>query len=762
MAKIPQYTSTLSPSGQTQGGLPGMPGTGAEAIGRGLSAVGDTLNRMGVTQRRLDAEAELKAQRLQEDRDKQWALNATTRYQTRLAERQFEEEQAMPPGALYDDGTTYVDRAKTIFEEEELALESEAPTEQAKELFKASAFQISEREYVASLGTQAKEAARFAIDQEVNGSQDDINLLIKRPELLAEVWTRRKETIESLTNIGERTKQAIIEKIGPSYATLQLQKDLNDVKLRVYDPNKIVADIDSGVYEKQMKDLGLSIPPEQLQNYRDKALSLVKTIDDDTKYQLTKEAEDLVTDATLTGKVPPEDTYDRFAVKGESFVSALRDKVDLAAKTAGIRKNIVLDPVGFAKNQLPKLQPKPGEESTKQVAIYDAAVTALQLQQKQLKEDPGAAATEWFNTVSNSTDPGVEKAMLTAIARSSDEPGALPFKITLNTDPMTGELDTRSATAMKVAYLRTQGLSDRQIKVLSKDQAKSIVDNLQKPDILGNQGGYETVRQGLDQLKIAYGPEFFPKVMNELTEQGLPQAYSALMWAEGSVYTNKMIAALQTPVTTYEKNVGLPAAELGALKQTISQEMAPYTNPLRLGAPNGERANFINGVNDLIYKVVMQQKSVDPNTNMVQYTRDIVKELVHNRFTVTDTQTIPKTIQGVKIDSDIVQSRLDAFKGSISIKDISENFASGLPQDVTKQVIAETIKSSGYWVTNSTSSGAYLVIDIAGYTAQPVLGPDGSRIEKMYKDLSSPLYNSSPVKPAAKPATTKPRARITE
>lgn len=740
MAKIPQYISQMGASTQPGATMPRMPGNGSELIGQAFSNLGSTLGNMANNEKRLELEAQVKADRIQADRDKQWAINATTRYQTRLAERQFEEEQNMPPGGLYEDGTTYVDRSKKIFKDEADAIDLEAPNEEASNMFKANAFQISEKEYVSSLGTQAKEAARYAIDQSVNGSQEDVNLLVKRPDLLPEVWARRKEAIDSATNIGARTKQAILEKIGPSYAVLQLQKDLNDVKMRIADPMKIVGDIDSGKYEAQMKALGLTIPPNELQAYRDKALAMVKPLDTENKYLLTKDAENLVTDASLTGKKPADEVYAKFEPNGKSYIAALKDKVELAADTASMNRKILLDPAGFAKEALPKLAPKAGTDSTRQVAIYEAAVTQLQAQQKLLQTDPGAAANDWFRMVSNSTDPGVEKAMLTAIARSAEDPNAGPISLTLNTDPTSGQLDTYSATALKVAYLRTQGLSDKQISILSKEEAKSMVDAMQKPDPLGMQGEYDTVRQGLTQLKAAYGSEYFPKVLNELTKAGLPQAYSALLWADGSVYSNKMVAALQTNVAVYEKATGLPTAELSALKDTIARETSVYTNPVKLGAPTGERTSFVNGINDLIYKVVIQQKSVAPDTDLTKYTKDIVNDVIHNRFHVTDTQTIPKQLQGIKTDPDLIVDRLEGVQRNLKTSDIAQNFLSNLPKEVVKTNLLETIKSSGYWVTNSSSTGAYLAIDVGGYVAQPVIGITGNRIERGYKDISSPLY----------------------
>ena len=777
MAKIPTYQASLSPSTQPgQAYLPRQPGTGAEQVGQALFGVGQNMENLAVQGARLNAQREAEAarqqaeeerkaelsQRIQADQDKSWAVNATTRYQTRVTEREIGEQQNMPAGGIYEDKSTYVDKVKTFTQEELDAISAEAPTTQAGEMFKARAFEFSERTYLGALGTQAKESYRFALESNIQGAQEDINLTLKRPDLLEETWLRRKESIESASNIGVQNKQAILEKIGPAYANLPIQRDMNEAKIGNYPPEQIVKDIDSGYYEKKAAKLGLKLTPADLQQHRDKAISLSKVRSTDENYQLDKVADNLITDASLTGKVPPEAEFEQFQGKGAAYVSKLKDQVGLVASVSKYNKQIVLDPLGFAKNVLPKLEPKAGSgNSAEQTKIYDALAKTVEQQQKLLQNNPGDAAEYWYKAVSSSNDPSIEKAMLTAISRAGEgkDPTAITF--TVNTDPSTGELDTQSQTALKVAYQRSQGIPDQRIEVLGTSRAKLLVDQMLKPNDINPQGSAETVRQQINQMKQVYGKDYFPKAMNELIKAGLPSQYGILTWADDTVLATKIVSTVQTNVKVYEDKVGLPKAQLDSIKENVTQATADYTKALSLGAPNGERNQFINNLNNVIYKLALQQKSVDDKTDVNKFVENSVKTLITDRFSIAGTVVIPKKdAKGKPYDPQTITSRLDVSKRYLTANDISVNYGGSLPANVRKTEVLEVVKDSGYWVTNGNSSGAYLVIDLGGFSAVPVLGADGKRIEKAYKDLNAPTwqgpkgYNSNKTKNVTLPTET--------
>ncbi|HYD35955.1 MAG TPA: hypothetical protein VD999_07895 [Vitreimonas sp.] len=747
MAKITQYIAQGSPSTQPGSAyVPRLPGNQSEQVGNAITGLGETVTRTALTlnhinerNKAIEEDRRARAEKLQHDQDKQWATTALTRYQTRLVEREVSEQESMPPGGLYEDKSTYVDRVKGFSEEEMNAMLEEAPNSQAADFFKAGAFPVSERTYVEAIGVQAKESYRYALESNISGAQEDINLLVKKPELLDFVWNNRKDAVLSASNIGERNKQEILEKVGPAYAMLPLQRDLNEAKLGGYPAEQIVKDIDSGYYERKVKSLGLSINPKDLMEARDKAISLSKVKNTDLEYRLDSMAKDIITDAGLNAKRPPEEVYAEFEAAGKpkSWIAGVREKAELAADTSHYLKQIALDPAGFEKNILPTLKPTSGSGSARQAQIYGAVTEAIAQQKQALVSAPGDAASAWYQTVSASPNAEVERAMMQSLRRDIEDGKPLHLK----QDPATGKLDPISETTLKVAYQRSQGIPEKQIEILGSKQAKIMAQELMRPDDLNPQGNLERTRQNLEALKETYGQEYFPKVMNELIRAGLPQEFGVLLWADGSDLSNKITATLQTNVKTYEDKVGLPGAQLTGIKENIASATATYGRALALGAPNGERTGFINSLNQTIYKLALQQKSVDESTDIGEFIGKTVDKLITQRFHITDTQAIPKVLNGKQLNPNAINSRLESVKRSLRLDDIKADYGAHLPlpTEIKQKELLQFVKDSGYWVTNGNSSGAYLVIDVGAYSAVPVLSKDSKRIERGYVDLTDPV-----------------------
>lgn len=752
--KIPTYEARGQVSTQpAEAYIPRMPGTGAEQIGEALIGVGNQLGRAAAIVHQTDQQkayeervAAEKAARIKEDQDKRWARESAIEFQTTITERVFQAQQEMPDGGVYAEGKDFTDVVQGINDETTEAFIGMAPNPEAAEFLRGDILPFSARTHLESLNTQAQEAGRYALQQHMDMSQKEMNLLLKRPDMLEEVWNSHMELLESSPSISNQNKRAIRSKIGPSFASVPIQVDLNAAKMGEITGQEILEKLEKGVYEKQAERLGLTLGPDVWQDAFDKASALTRVKDQEQLQLLRQQADDVITSASITGKQPADSEIARFAPLGEAFTNDLREKAEIGAVTRNAREWIQYDPTGFSRTELRKYEPKAGEGATKQAKIYDVLVTELGKQAKQIQENPGDAAEAWYKKISSSPDIGLERSMAYLLQDLSTQPDK---KLALTSDPATGHLDEYSKSQLKMAYLRQQGVPAHRIEVLSSDNAKTLVAQLTKPDPMSPQGQYESIRQNMQSVKQMY-KDHYPKVLNQLIKEGLPQEYAILEWADGTIITNKLVASMQQKTSILEKNLSdakggtMAQSDFTGIKAAVSETTATYSRALTLGAPDGKRSSFIRNMNDVIYKLTLQDMVANPEKSANEVVEEIGKKLITDRFHLVDTLAIPRYLKGQKTDPDLVTGRLEEYKKYLTPGHIRADYGVNipLPKDIKKNELLEYVKTNGYWVTNENSSGAYLVIDVGGYTAVPVVGnnTENRRIELDYSALSSSNY----------------------
>ena len=754
--KIPTYEASGNVSTQPSTAyVPRMPGNGSELIGNALIGVGNQLGRAASIIHQRDQEdayaakvAEEKAARIKEDQDKRWARETAIEYQTKVSERIFNEQQSMPDGGIYPDNKDFTDIVQGITDETSEAFIGMAPNPEAAEYLRADILPFSARTHLESLNVQAQESGRYALQQHMDMTQKEINLLLKRPDMLEETWTSHRQLLAESPSISEANKRAILNKIGPSFASLPIQIDLNLAKLGEVTGQEILDKIKDGSYERQAEKLGLTVSPDILQDAYDKAAALTKVKDQESLQLLRQQADDVVTSASITGKQPSPAELERFKPLGQAFVNDLREKAEVGASTKQAREWIQYDPTGFAKTELKKFEPKAGEGATKQAKIYETITTELAKQAKLLQENPGDAAEAWYKKISSSPEIGLERGMAYLLRDLSSQPGQ---QLSLTSDPSSGHLDEYSKSKLKMAYLRSQGVPEYRIEVLSGDEAKGIVAQLTKMDPLTPQGRYESIRQNMQAVKTMY-KDHYPKVLNQLIKEGLPQEYAILEWADGTIVTNKLIASMQQKTGDLEKNVSdakggaMSQADFTGIKSSVAEATATYARALTLGAPDGKRSQFIRNMNDVLYKLTLQDMVANPEKNADEIVKNVADKLITERFHLVDTLAIPRYLKGQKIDPGLVTSRLEDYRKYLTAGHIRADYGQNLPlpTGIKKNELLDYVKTNGYWVTNENSSGAYLVIDVGGYTAVPVIGNNtgNRRIELNFSDLSDSNYRN--------------------
>jgi len=729
MAKVNQYF----PQHQAAGGMinyrqPAQQNPGI--IGRSLQGVGKALMVTSGILAQQEQQAQIAAERsarLQEDRDRQWATNQTTKFKTSLSENFFRAQQTMPPGSLYEDGEAFSDKTRKMGDMAFESFAEEAPSQQAKEFFQGMSSQYKDSTYLKSLEIEAGENARYALQTNVEGASLDINFLMKNPEQLADTWATRKTTILDSENISPLNKASILEKIGPMYAIAPIQIDMNQAKTGAYPAKQIVDDIDNGYYERKAKALGLSIEPKELLQMRDKALSLQKVDNTLASYQQQKIIDDALTDALLTGERPDMSFLDGMETLNAGEIQKYKDQLNVNSAVGQYRKQLVLDPMKFIRETMPKLA-QPGDGSSDRAKVLSALETEAKRFVELLNKSPGDAANQWFQSISQSANGDVERTMVTAINAIGDQPVSA---------------SEGNTAQLKLAYQRNQGVPENKLEILGETAAKNVVGQLINSSDIVQMGNYASVAQELQKMKSEYG-EHYPKAFNELVKAGLPIEYGVLEFAQGSIYTNKMIAAFQQPIEKLKQTMldkGQTSDALRNVRSNIYGELSDFYKAMNFGAPNGERLAFQESLTDSIFKMTLNEAATSDKDPADIY-EGIIKNLVDDRYNVADTLIIPKVdVIGQPLDHKTIIKNLNKYSNNIPENKLSPQFMKGsLPPNMAKSEMAELVRNEGYWVSTSDNKGAYLVIDVGPYMAQPILDDTGKRIERNFSNMNSPTY----------------------
>jgi hypothetical protein len=769
MAEQRTYTSRVSANpGPTDSityrrGLNGATSTigrGLQNLGQGLGAVAGALQDRE-RQVRTDQEArekELAKRRAEEARLN--AANTSVLAKTELVERIFQEEMNMPPGGVYEDGKEYSERVREI-SDEVVKKYSEQSTYDEATILKAELLPFTEKTYLEGLATQAKAQYSHTLEQNIEGATLDLNLAMKRPEMIYELWESRKNLIQGTSKIGAVNQKAILDKIGPAYAIMPLQIDMNRAKEGKMSAGTIINAIDSGEYESQAKAMGLTIPTKELMEMREKAVSLNNAQRTVNQYAINNTMKDVLADARITGNMPPDSVFAELSSQGatDNQLQALQNEVRLVVQTKAYRDELMYDPKKFITKTLPQLEKgalTSGKGSNERQEVYAEMAQLAQSRWKEVHENPGEASTAWLANISMSANGDVEQVIRKSgqVSSAWEQPGV---KVKLDEN---GELGPYPSAQLRLAWQESQGIDSSRQEILGKSVAKQLVSEITRGEDLITPGNVNSVIEKTKALKQQYG-DLFPIVQRELIASGLPMQYGVLDWAEGTLYENKIIESIQNSITAAEERAGLNGVAKSSLKQNVQTATKPYTDAVAATAPGGRSDAFTKSLNDTLYAVVVNlMNEPGERRDSLEIANTVAKELIYDRYHLPRGQEknlIPKRgPDGTVYDADKIYKNLSAIRGNLKSSDLSFQMSpKNLPADIQQANYVDFIKNNAYWVTSPDQQGAYLAVDIYPYAAQPVYHATGKKIEWKYDTLNNKNYIVSPVK-----AKTLPSGRV--
>lgn len=753
MAKIPQYVSNGGVSTQpSQNYIPAMGNDGSDLVGRAISGFGQNVQQAGSIlaqqdrQRKDDAERQAekdriageRAARLQKDNDELWAAKAAVNYKLNIAEQAAKLEIDMPENGIYADGSSFSDANQNLTTTLQKEAVDTAPNAAAAEFFKNKTAETVGDTYVKSLVSEAKERQRYSVKSFEEIIDVSTNLAIIQQDALPKIVTSFFESVNNNESMGPEQKRVILDKGKTALGATIIQRDLNEAATSVYPGKQILADIDSGAYLVKANKLGLIITPENMQAFRSKAEALTKTKDVEGLAILRSLKDDVIATAGVTGKHVDKDTMANFSALPVQEQNELIEKANLQADLKTGFDQIDIDPTGFAQKTLPKLANKTGPGAAKAAILYEALVKKAAAEMKYVQQQPGDASIKFAKTVATSPNGTVEKGMFTAIDRAN----TLNGELTVNSQ--TGQMDVQSDARYRLAWQASQGVSTAKQQVLGTTAAAAIVTELTNKNPLEVQGSLVKIQQGLQDIRNEYGP-YAPMVMKELYDAGLSREHEVLALAGGTVLANKMTAALQVKSSVLEQNLGYDASKIRGTKENIKGLFKPYADALSIGAPNGERAGYINTLQEVVYRTALSEMSSDrTGKNITEVAEDVYKKLVTDQMSIQNGLIVPKVgANGKPQDINVVRGNLEAHQRYLTVDKIKGDYSSlgvNLPAPIRKKSELDAIKRDGYWVTNASGSGAYLAISNGGYNGVPVLGANGQRIEFSYKDLTDPKH----------------------
>ena len=720
MAKIPQHIAQISPSTQPAlSQIPRMGTTGAEDIGQAVSNLGRAGRNIAADMFRQDqfnlreqeqeqAKAKAKAEALQLDTDKLAAENASVLAQTRALENEITRENSMPAGGNYKDGKSFFQQTN---DDNNVTTDEFAQglTPGALEIYEKTMLPFNGKQGVKALQKEATEHTRFTIQSYLDLADNSINLINVNPEEFQNQWNQISESIADTSNLGARSKEEILRKIGPMFAEVPLQLDLNNAMTNSDVAKKMVKDIDSGAYSKYVKKTtGLDIDPDTLQKFRDKADTLSRTGEFKKSQELTDARKDVLASAK-NGAPISTDVVDSVTanLNPEEKASWIKD-LDIVKSTRKHSRSIDINPTDFLENKLPKLKdgligPGAAANSDQYDYLKKEAETALE----DLRKNPAEKTNEWISRLS----PEFLK-------------GAPPEEV----------------KSLMIAYQNEQGVPPADQEVLGPKDATNKVKQILTPDALNPQGQGQKTLQVLGDLQKETGA-YYSIALRELTKAGLPDGYRVLTWAQGTLPEKNIIDALPRKTDDLEKSVNLPTEQLKGIRANIKAAIDPYVKTIGAGGTTPSKNTWIAALEETVYKAALQQ-SITSGQKPGDATNSIIKSLITDRITINGTYAVPKAPTGGKPYSlGLITKTLDADLRNLPRSSVHSPYKTGGPSQISDDNYYNSVKDGGFWVNTSDSKGVKLFVNVGGYPT-PVRGKNGAEIIRSFRNMTDQVLNS--------------------
>lgn len=383
----------------------------------------------------------------------------------------------------------------------------------------------------------------------------------------------------------------------------------------------------------------------------------------------------------------------------EEFVA----KEGRAEQAFGAREEMKFGPPGRIAEIVAGFEPTPGSDDfADELALFqDVQQDAIQIT-KARAEDP-AAFVMGIEPVRESVTAAQQ---LAAAADEEERPAA--------TTVFQQALRTRLAMQTEI------GVPEVSRRVLTKAEASGITAQIMSADAEEKAGAI----LGLQQT---YG-SFFPRVMQELDAAGLDRKHQALAVVAGDPVVAPRLAEV-IRVGGSELAKGLDRTQVTTTRTTVTTLLAEWAGAVDAGDPTGARAPQINETVAVIQDLAVAnlRSGLSPQEAADQAARQVILD----RFVVEAGMWMPRFVGSEPINPAKVLALTEMRQRREDIEAFGPvPFEGGdSPSPVDLERTLATAANSGFWVTNETGTGAFLMVPFRGGGALPLLDAEGRRYE---------------------------------
>lgn len=309
-------------------------------------------------------------------------------------------------------------------------------------------------------------------------------------------------------------------------------------------------------------------------------------------------------------------------------------------------------------------------------------------------------------------------------------------------------------TAMKQAQME-MGKKGYEVKLMTKKEAAGLVASIQDPE-----KSWKEQKATLDGVVQTYGSKNAQTIFNQLSSEKLPFHITTAMSTNNPNLNEDILASGKTKDLENLAKSRLPASiSTDKVKQSVSKNLSKYED-IVFSQPEGSvgKEEYIIKVRDTLYKAALN-RIVTKNMDYNEAIESVTKEFLEDYDTSQSTYFIPKDVNGVAVNKELVINKADRIKLSIEKSDYLDQFFSdgdfthyattsqslgALPDDVkmsseekfkgyVKEKVVNSIKRHSKWLMNKESTGIVLYFDTASGPV-PVINSKGQKIEFFFTD----------------------------
>jgi hypothetical protein len=315
----------------------------------------------------------------------------------------------------------------------------------------------------------------------------------------------------------------------------------------------------------------------------------------------------------------------------------------------------------------------------------------------------------------------------TALGIGTENPGdpvayVLKNSTTIQNAITSGDGNIGSVIPAMIEEQTRLGVPEDRVRVTSDQQINQINERLAAADSAGK---VET----LIQLEQQYG-QYWDKALSELTAGGMDPGMAMVGVVADDPTTATRLATAYDIGDTDLKN-GLVTTDVKDMEDQLDDLMADYQLAFASGDFTGQAMAGVNSIRDAAYHLGLQalRRGDDP----AKAAQSGFDAMAGNRNIVINDARIkavlPKTIDGVAVDEDLLVSNLEDSLGDLSQFDIDysafpstqlDGVAPEMRDQIMKQRVDNGLKNGAFWTMDRTGRNMVLMVQLADGSALPV------------------------------------------